>query len=147
MTTAQDATGLSGRTAKMGEFPENSTIVLVHAAWADGYCWGTLFSPVAIVVVLAAWYAFRPERLLINRTVNEAMPAAQGASSAQPLESGQFYSILHPTDGTATIYQGRWVAASSPYELCYIKRSGCARLHGRGRRCKGRRDSEKGRLC
>lgn len=23
----------------MNEFPENSTIVLVHAAWADGYCW------------------------------------------------------------------------------------------------------------
>jgi pimeloyl-ACP methyl ester carboxylesterase len=45
MTTAQDATGLSGRTAKMGEFPENSTIVLVHAAWADGYCWSNIVLP------------------------------------------------------------------------------------------------------
>jgi len=61
--------------------------------------------PVAVVVVFVAWYAFRPERLVINRRVDEAMPAAQGGSPAQPLESGRFYSILHPTDGTATIYQ------------------------------------------
>jgi len=33
------------------------------------------------------------------------MPAAQGSSSPQRLVSGQFYSILHPTAGTATIYQ------------------------------------------
>jgi hypothetical protein len=33
------------------------------------------------------------------------MPAAQGGESAQPLESGRFYSILHPTEGTATVYQ------------------------------------------
>jgi hypothetical protein len=33
------------------------------------------------------------------------MPAAQRDSSAQPLGSGRFYSILHPTEGTATIYQ------------------------------------------
>ena len=61
--------------------------------------------PVGAVVVLAAWYAFRPERLFVNRHVDEAMPVAQAGSSAQPLESGQFYSILHPTAGTATIYQ------------------------------------------
>ena len=28
--------------------------------------------PIAAVVVLAAWYAFRPERLVINRRVDEA---------------------------------------------------------------------------
>jgi hypothetical protein len=33
------------------------------------------------------------------------MPAAQKSSAPQPLVSGQFYSILHPTAGTATIYQ------------------------------------------
>lgn len=42
---------------------------------------------------------------MVNRNVNEAMPTAPGASSTQPLESGRFYSILHPTEGTATIYQ------------------------------------------
>jgi hypothetical protein len=58
-----------------------------------------------IVAVFLAWYAFRPERLVVNRQVNEAMPNAQGNSVPQPLVSGQFYSILHPTSGTATIYQ------------------------------------------
>lgn len=59
--------------------------------------------PVVVVAALLAWYAFRPERLVVNRRVDEAMPAARG--SLQPLVSGQFYSILHPTAGTATIYR------------------------------------------
>jgi Electron transfer DM13 len=67
--------------------------------------WIKIIIPVAAVALLVAWYAFRPERLLVNRSVNEAMPTAPGASSAQSLESGRFYSILHPTEGTATIYQ------------------------------------------
>jgi Electron transfer DM13 len=64
-----------------------------------------LVIPIAAVVAFLAWYAFRPERLVVNRRVDEAMPAAQGSSSPQPLVSGQFYSILHPTAGTATIYR------------------------------------------
>ncbi len=64
-----------------------------------------LVIPIAAVAAIVAWYAFRPERLVVNRSVNEAMPAAQGSSSPQPLVSGQFYSILHPTAGTATIYR------------------------------------------
>jgi hypothetical protein len=67
--------------------------------------WIKVAIPLAAVAVVVAWYAFRPERLVVNRSVNEAMPNASGASSAQPLESGRFYSILHPTEGTATIYQ------------------------------------------
>ena len=67
--------------------------------------WTKIAIPIAAVAVLVAWYAFRPERLVVNRQVDEAMPAAPGSSSAQPLESGQFYSILHPTEGVATIYQ------------------------------------------
>jgi Electron transfer DM13 len=68
--------------------------------------WMKIGIPVGALAVLLAWYAFRPERLVVNRRVDEAMPTAQGAgSSPQPLEIGQFYSILHPTEGTATIYQ------------------------------------------
>jgi hypothetical protein len=67
--------------------------------------WLKVAIPVAAVVVLVAWYEFRPERLVVNRQVDEAMPATQGGSTAQLLESGRFYSILHPTEGTATIYQ------------------------------------------
>jgi hypothetical protein len=64
-----------------------------------------LVIPIAAVAAFLAWYAFRPERLVVNRRVDEAMPAAQGSPSPQPLFSGQFYSILHPTAGTATIYR------------------------------------------
>jgi Electron transfer DM13 len=61
--------------------------------------------PVVIVAVFVAWYAFRPERLVVDRRVEEALPTAQGGLLAQTLASGRFYSILHPTEGTATIYQ------------------------------------------
>jgi len=67
--------------------------------------WTKLLIPVAVVLALVAWYAFRPERLFVNRRVDEAMPTEQGGESAQPLESGRFYSILHPTEGVATIYR------------------------------------------
>ena len=67
--------------------------------------WIKIAIPVAAVAVFVAWYAFRPERLVINRHIDEALPSAQGSSSPQPVVSGQFYSILHPTAGTATIYQ------------------------------------------
>ncbi len=85
--------------------------------------WLKVAIPVAAVALLVAWYAFRPERLEVNRSVNEAMPNAPGASSAQPLESGRFYSILHPTEGTATIYQtGDGTRVLQFYELRHVKR-------------------------
>ena len=64
-----------------------------------------LVIPIAAVAAFLAWYAFRPERLVVNRLVDEAMPAPQNSPSPQPLVAGQFYSILHPTSGTATIYR------------------------------------------
>ncbi len=46
---AQNAAGantsVSGQAVKRGEFPENSTILLVHAAWADGSCWSNIILP------------------------------------------------------------------------------------------------------
>lgn len=67
--------------------------------------WIRVAIPFVAIVVLVAWYAFRPERLVVNRSVNEAFLSGQGGSSSLSLASGQFYSILHPTAGTATIYQ------------------------------------------
>ena len=67
--------------------------------------WTKVEIPITAAAVLTAWYEFRPERLVVNQRVDEAMPGAQSGSSPQPLESGTFYSILHPTQGTATIYQ------------------------------------------
>jgi hypothetical protein len=67
--------------------------------------WAKVAIPVAVILAAIAWYAFRPERLVVNRRVDEAMPTTLGGSSAQAVEAGQFYSILHPTEGAATIYQ------------------------------------------
>jgi hypothetical protein len=67
--------------------------------------WIKFAIPIGVVAALVAWYAFRPERLFLNRHVAEALPIAQESASPQPLVSGQFYSILHPTAGTATIYR------------------------------------------
>jgi pimeloyl-ACP methyl ester carboxylesterase len=42
---AKVSANLSGQTSKASNFPQNSTIVLVHAAWADGSCWGNVILP------------------------------------------------------------------------------------------------------
>ena len=42
---AQGGTAAPVRSAQSREFPEGSTIVLVHAAWADGSCWGNIIAP------------------------------------------------------------------------------------------------------
>src|SRR6201987_5565222 len=60
---------------------------------------------VLAIALFAAWYAFRPERLVLNHRVNEGFPAGEDPSSAQVLESGTFYAVVHPTAGTATIYR------------------------------------------
>jgi pimeloyl-ACP methyl ester carboxylesterase len=39
------AQNTAAQTGKMGEFPPGSTAVLVHAAWADGYCWSNIVLP------------------------------------------------------------------------------------------------------
>lgn len=60
------------------------------------------------VVVVAGWYAFRPERLFISKTVSESLPQATTlASESAPtaLQSGSFHSNAHETKGTATIYR------------------------------------------
>jgi hypothetical protein len=67
--------------------------------------WIKIATPIVIVVAFFAWYAFRPERLVVNRRVDEAMPTEQGDASPHSVVSGQFYSILHPTSGIATVYQ------------------------------------------
>jgi hypothetical protein len=67
--------------------------------------WKIVVPIVIVVAVVIAWFAFRPERLVVNHEVNEPFPSAGGASSAQAVEAGKFYSILHPTEGTATIYR------------------------------------------
>jgi len=65
----------------------------------------------AIVVVAGGWYAFRPERLFVDNTVNESLGAvttpagATAATDAAPvtLATGTFHTNAHDTKGTATV--------------------------------------------
>jgi hypothetical protein len=57
------------------------------------------------VILFVAWYEFRPEGLFIDRRVQEELPAAKGGVPLQAVESGLFHGVVHPTEGTATIYQ------------------------------------------
>jgi Electron transfer DM13 len=62
---------------------------------------------IAAVLVLAGaglWYAFRPERLFVNATVNESLgDVARDPASVASLASGAFHSVSHDTKGTATV--------------------------------------------
>ncbi len=58
---------------------------------------------VLIVAGVGAWYAFRPERLVVDQRVNEQFPTASAASNK--LASGQFHNGAHETRGTATVFQ------------------------------------------
>ena len=60
---------------------------------------------VAVILAIALWAAFRPERLFVNAKVNETMPVAPGNASETALASGSFHSVVHGTKGTASIYQ------------------------------------------
>ncbi len=68
------------------------------------YKW-KLAVPVLAIVLFAAWYAFRPERLFINHRVNESFPAGEAAASAQVVASGTFSGVVHATAGAAIVYR------------------------------------------
>ena len=65
----------------------------------------------AIVVVAGGWYAFRPERLFVNQTVNESLGSVSAAAGAAitteaaptTLATGMFHPNAHDTKGTATV--------------------------------------------
>jgi hypothetical protein len=61
--------------------------------------------PALVIALFVAWYAFRPERLVVNHRVHEEFRTTEGGSPAQTLVSGTFHGVLHPTEGTATIYR------------------------------------------
>ena len=58
----------------------------------------------AVILAIALWAAFRPERLFVNAKVNETMPAGLENGSETVLASGSFHGVAHDTKGTASIY-------------------------------------------
>ena len=63
-----------------------------------------LSAVVAILILGALWYLFRPEKLFINQRVNEAAPFAANRE-AQPIYTGLLQGKLHETSGRATVYR------------------------------------------
>ncbi len=59
---------------------------------------------VGLPVLVALWWAFRPEKLWITEKVSEAAPFDSGADP-QPLLTGRFTGYADQTTGRATIYK------------------------------------------
>jgi hypothetical protein len=59
---------------------------------------------VGVVILVALWFVFRPEKLFIDKQVSEA-PLAQSTGQLTPLLTGRFVGETHKTSGRATIYQ------------------------------------------
>ena len=59
---------------------------------------------VGLPILVALWWAFRPEKLWINEKVSEPAPFAS-STDAQPLYTGRLEGKTHQTSGRATIYK------------------------------------------
>ena len=62
------------------------------------------FWALGILVLVAAWWAFRPEKLFINERVNEPAPFAT-STGPQPVLTGALADEAHHPVGRATIYK------------------------------------------
>jgi hypothetical protein len=85
----------------------------------------SLIAVIALAAIGVTWYAFRPERLFVNQTVNETEPAttasamsagtessamsaatetpAMSATESRVVAAGMFHDGSHETKGSATI--------------------------------------------
>ena len=64
---------------------------------------------VGVIALGTAWYAFRPELLFVNKTVNEGFPGGAELASIEKgpmaVTKGNFKGLAHETKGSASIYQ------------------------------------------
>ena len=71
-------------------------------SWVLSKKW--ILAGILVPVLVAAWWAFRPEKLWVNVKVNEAAPFSSSAD-LQPTYTGRLAGRAHPTSGRASIYQ------------------------------------------
>jgi len=69
---------------------------VLHRKW--------ILAAVGLPILVAAWWAFRPEKLWINQKVSEPAPFAS-STDPQPLYTGRLEGKAHQTSGRATIYR------------------------------------------
>jgi hypothetical protein len=78
---------------------------------------------VGAIVLIGGWYAFRPERLFINETVNESFPTttteANKTTAPVVLSQGNFRGVSHEGKGVAAIYEvgGKRVLRFTEFEV------------------------------
>lgn len=64
-----------------------------------------LIFSLVVLAAIAAWAAFRPERLFVNARVNESLPMAAAMNMSETvLASGTFHGVAHDGKGNASIY-------------------------------------------
>jgi len=71
-------------------------------SWLSSHKW--ILAGLGLPILVAAWWAFRPERLWVNVKVDEPAPFNSSAD-LQPLYTGLLAGRAHPTSGRASIYQ------------------------------------------
>jgi hypothetical protein len=86
-----------------------------------------LFSVLGLAVAIALWYWFRPEKLFVNKRVDEAAPSDIAVQSAQPIFTGRFRGELHHTMGRASVFAG--AGGSTSLRLTDFKTSNGPALH------------------
>ena len=69
---------------------------VLHRKW--------ILAAIGLPILVAAWWAFRPEKLWIDQKVSEPAPFAS-STDPQPLYTGRLEGKAHQTSGRATIYK------------------------------------------
>ena len=71
-------------------------------SWLSRRKW--ILAVVGVPILVATWWAFRPEKLWINQKVSEPAPFA-ASNDPQPIYTGRLEGKAHQTSGRATIYK------------------------------------------
>jgi hypothetical protein len=59
----------------------------------------------SLILAAIVWYAFRPELLFFDNTVDEAFPVTAGEMTGLTNAEGMFHSVAHDTVGMASIIE------------------------------------------
>ena len=73
-------------------------------SWLSGKKW--ILAGIGMAILVAVWWAFRPEKLWVNVKVNEPAPFGSTAD-LEPLYTGLLAGKVHPTSGRASVYQAQ----------------------------------------